>query len=261
MTHECILIVEEDDSVRATLAANIAAEGFDVLEAEHGLHALDLIAREHVDLVLSDVRLPVMDGIELFDRIKNIWPELPTMLMTPSTNGSELKDGATDDTISIVSKPFDLEIGMHVLRRALGRPLVLIVDEAQGAAVKIAAVLQESGLRARASLDGDEATRLVSTSDVDVCVVDVTIPDGNGFELVEAIRTLDPTIAVVAFSGHEISQLVQQATSARAYPCVDESQEPSNRLRANRLRANRLGSDRLRAMALAGGEGPSRNHD
>src|SRR6185437_3367023 len=77
-----ILIVDDERPILLTLAANLELDDFEVATAESGAAALELLARETFDLVLSDVRMPGMNGVELFRRIRQLRPDCPVVLMT-----------------------------------------------------------------------------------------------------------------------------------------------------------------------------------
>ena len=67
--HHTILVAEDFDDARAMMKALLEIEGYEVLEAENGLVALDVAVREHPDLILMDLRMPVLDGVEATRRI------------------------------------------------------------------------------------------------------------------------------------------------------------------------------------------------
>lgn len=122
-----MLIVEDDESVRAFTARAFELAGFTVETAADGLEGLEAIRRAEggFDLVLSDIRMPAMDGIEMARTAAAEFPDMPVMLMTgyaeQREHAAEL-DGVVRD---VVSKPFTLsEIRQRVsvvldqLRRA-----------------------------------------------------------------------------------------------------------------------------------------------
>ncbi|MBI5503543.1 MAG: response regulator [Deltaproteobacteria bacterium] len=77
-----VLVVDDDDGVRLSMADILAGEGCDVMTTPSGREALSFLDQRHFDLVISDVQMPDMDGYELFRRIRNGHAELPVVLMT-----------------------------------------------------------------------------------------------------------------------------------------------------------------------------------
>lgn len=80
-----ILIVEDDTLLRKALQEKFIREDFDVLEAEDGKKGLEVALREHPDLILLDIVMPVMDGWTMFERLRkeNMWgKEVPVIMLT-----------------------------------------------------------------------------------------------------------------------------------------------------------------------------------
>lgn len=117
-----VLVVDDDAGVRFTLKGLLEDEGLDVLEAKDGAEGLALVERGGVELVLSDVRMPGMDGLTLLERI-NALPEPRPNVVLLTAHGNErlaveaIKRGAYD----YFRKPFELDEVLAVVRRALER--------------------------------------------------------------------------------------------------------------------------------------------
>jgi two-component system response regulator PilR (NtrC family) len=77
-----ILIVEDETVLRESLAELLAEEGHTIKQAENGKVARELVLKEHVDLVLTDVRMPEMDGLTLLGHLRQILPETPVIIVT-----------------------------------------------------------------------------------------------------------------------------------------------------------------------------------
>jgi len=114
-----ILVADDDPAVRMVLAALLRQEGFQTVCVESGDAALSTLDRQHVDLVLSDVRMPGLDGMQVLDRLAEQRPDLPVVLLT--AHGTvplaveAMKRGASD----FLTKPFDREEIVFVARKAL----------------------------------------------------------------------------------------------------------------------------------------------
>ena len=115
-----VLIVDDEAPMRRALAANLRARGYDVDLAETGEQALALAARHHPDVVLLDLGLPNMDGLEVIDGLRG-WTRMPIVVL--SARGSEADkvaalDAGADD---YVSKPFGMDELLARLRAAVRR--------------------------------------------------------------------------------------------------------------------------------------------
>ncbi|RYY32718.1 MAG: response regulator [Sphingomonadales bacterium] len=110
-----ILLAEDDASMRVYLARALERVGYQVVAVDRGSAALPLIEREAFDLLLTDIVMPEMDGIELAQRAAAIAPGMRVMFITGFA-AVALKTGAAHPNARVLSKPFHL------------RDLVLEVD-------------------------------------------------------------------------------------------------------------------------------------
>ena len=114
-----VLIVEDEQNMRRVLRGLLQREGYEVREASDGGHALELDAFEAADVVLTDLKMPHMNGLELLREIRARDPRLPVILLTAfGTVGSAveaLKQGALD----YLTKPFDPEELLEVVARGV----------------------------------------------------------------------------------------------------------------------------------------------
>jgi len=114
-----ILVVDDEESIRISLCGILEDEGYQVLHAENGADALDLIREEVPDLVLLDIWMPGMDGIQTLDRIRNLFPDLTVVMMsghgTIETAVKATRMGAFD----FIEKPFSLDKVLITIANAL----------------------------------------------------------------------------------------------------------------------------------------------
>ncbi|NWG19864.1 MAG: response regulator [Chloroflexi bacterium] len=106
---DTVLIVEDDAATRRLYKFLLANGGYVVLEAEDGVAAMETLARHRCDLVITDMNMPRMDGMELIRTIRrdydNIYVILITAFGTPDTQKQAMRIGAND----YLAKPFDFE--------------------------------------------------------------------------------------------------------------------------------------------------------
>ncbi len=105
-----ILLVEDDESVREFTARALGVDGHEVETAEDGEEGLAVLSEAdgRFDLVLSDIRMPVMDGIEMAKSAASTYPELKILLMTGYAEQRERASDLTGIIIDVVTKPFTL---------------------------------------------------------------------------------------------------------------------------------------------------------
>ncbi|MCK4942583.1 MAG: sigma-54-dependent Fis family transcriptional regulator, partial [Candidatus Aminicenantes bacterium] len=114
-----ILVVDDDMIVRDSMGNWLLEEGYQVDTIDNGHDALEMIKTDTYDLAVVDIKMPGMDGIELLKLSKEIYPDLPILVMTAyasvDTAVQAMKDGAFD----YIVKPFDPESVSQVIERAV----------------------------------------------------------------------------------------------------------------------------------------------
>ncbi|CDN49752.1 response regulator [Neorhizobium galegae] len=103
-----ILITEDEDSLRMFVARALRLDGHETHEAGDGAEGLEKLSEGSFDLLLSDIRMPVMDGIELVHQASAKFPDLKILLMTGYAEQRERADDLAAKVIDVVQKPFAL---------------------------------------------------------------------------------------------------------------------------------------------------------
>ena len=119
MDRKTILVVDDESSHRMMLKAHLNEEGFEVIEASDGKEAVDLVSLHFYDLILMDIRMSVMDGMEALQQIKKISPVIPVIMMTAfgsiDSAVEALKAGADD----YLTKPLDMDELLLKIKKVL----------------------------------------------------------------------------------------------------------------------------------------------
>ena len=117
-----VLIAEDEEALRAFVARALTMDGHEVMVAADGGEALDVLVREQgkFDVLLTDIRMPVMDGIALALAAARDFPELTILLMTGYADQRERAHGLDALIHDVIAKPFSLE----EIRKAVNGALV-----------------------------------------------------------------------------------------------------------------------------------------
>jgi DNA-binding NtrC family response regulator len=212
-----ILVVDDESSLMLTLVANLELEGFEATGASNPMQALSLMKEQSFDIVLSDIRMPGMSGVDLFREIKRLYPQMPVLLMSAFAMEETIRAAIDEGVFTVLPKPFDPEHVSAALLKALRRPLVLVVDDLEPDATTTAAALQSSGVNAKAIFDRGHAVQEISAGFVDVCVLDLVMPGVNVEGFLEQVRKIDASIAIIAVSGHDVPEILKRAAAMGIY--------------------------------------------
>ncbi|MEW6320912.1 MAG: sigma-54 dependent transcriptional regulator [Acidobacteriota bacterium] len=103
-----ILIVDDEQSMREWMRILFQRDGFDVLLAQDGVEARDIVAREYVDVVLTDIRMPRMDGVALAEEIRQSAPDVVVCMMTAhwTRDSAEWREARARGAAALFEKPF-----------------------------------------------------------------------------------------------------------------------------------------------------------
>jgi len=126
-----ILIIEDEAAIRRVLTKILSEESdtYDVIEAEDGLEGIEKIKKDDYDLVLCDIKMPKMDGVEVLEALKKIKPEVPIVMISGhgdlDTAVNTMRLGAFD----YISKPPDLNRLLNTVRIALDRKELVVENK------------------------------------------------------------------------------------------------------------------------------------
>jgi ATP-dependent Lon protease len=114
-----VLVVDDEDVARKNLAHALAKEAYDVITASNGEEALDAIARTEVDVVITDLRMPQLDGLALLEKLGTRWPDTKIIMVTGYATVPSAVDAMKRGAFSYIAKPFRLDEVREAVRNAL----------------------------------------------------------------------------------------------------------------------------------------------
>jgi CheY-like chemotaxis protein len=115
-----ILLVEDEAITRSAFADALRIEGEEVIQAENGMRALSLLDKSHVDLVITDLEMPKLNGFDLASVIRAKWPHIPILIISAyiSQDAPRILDG----NVEFIRKPIDPPDLIATVRRLLPTP-------------------------------------------------------------------------------------------------------------------------------------------
>jgi DNA-binding NtrC family response regulator len=120
-TKPAILVVDDEPNIRRALRMVLEPEGYGVLEAESAEKGLEVLAAEPVDLGVFDIRLPGMDGLALLSRARELWRDLPVIVVSGHADAADIVDAMKRGAADFIPKPIDRERVLVSVRNALSR--------------------------------------------------------------------------------------------------------------------------------------------
>ncbi|MBK7967552.1 MAG: sigma-54-dependent Fis family transcriptional regulator [Bacteroidetes bacterium] len=116
-----ILVIDDEKSIRNTLKEILTYEGFEVVEAQDGMEGLKFVEKEKFDIILSDIKMPKMDGIEVLEKLQELSPETPVVMISGHGNIDTAVEAIRKGAFDYISKPLDLNRMLVTIRNAMDR--------------------------------------------------------------------------------------------------------------------------------------------
>jgi two-component system response regulator HydG len=221
-----ILVVDDNEKFCHSVADVLELNNYEVVIAEDGFKALEMTKHNGFDLVLMDSKMPLMDGLETFKKVKEISPGTPVIMVTAYAVEDIIRDALREGAFGALKKPLDvIELfGLIEQATAVNGAMILVADDDENLCATIEDVLSNKGYRVNVAYDGNMAVEKAWKNNYDIMLIDLKMPALNGLETYLAIRDFRPNAVVVIISGylHEMNELVQQALRESAYTCLEK---------------------------------------
>ncbi len=206
-----VLIMEDDESAKNLLARVVKKEGFIVLTAENGRIGMEIFQKEAPQIVISDLKMPEMSGLEVLKNIKKVSPQTQFILMTAfgevDTAIEALREGALD----YIKKPIDLDVLALALGRAKEKitinkalnftPNILLAEDDEAARESLVKYLRKENWNIISANDGQESLNLFQQEKIDIVLTDIKMPNLDGLSALHEMRKLTDDFECVIMSG------------------------------------------------------------
>jgi len=231
---ETVLVVEDDEQVRATAVEMLTDLGYRVLKASDAASALAIVESGlPIDLLFTDVVMPgPLRSTELARRSRERLPGIAVLFTSGYTENAIVHGGRLDEGVSLLPKPYTRDALARKVRHVLGnqqqansairaaaagtlavgvpdapgspgRLQVLVVEDEEIIRLSTMDMLQELGHEVHAAASAEQALVLLRAMAMDVLVTDIQLPGQSGFELADEACALHPGIATVFASGRD----------------------------------------------------------
>ena len=220
-----ILVVDDNEEFCRNMADILELKDYEVVTAYDGFEALELVKQNGFGLVLMDVKMPVMDGVATFKKLKEIAPDTPVIMVTAYAVEDLIQEALREGAFGALKKPLDFDQIFKLIERAIPNgALILVVDDDENLCANMKDVLSNKGYRVSVAYDGNMAVEKARKNNFDIMLIDLKLPALNGLETYLSIRDFRPNVVAIMITGYsqEMSKLVQQALQENAYTCLEK---------------------------------------
>lgn len=205
-----IFIVDDDTDHAESLADVLEMHGYSVAMSFTGEQGVARFRNEDFDVVLMDVKLPGMNGVETFFEFKKIRPNARVLMMTGYSVEQLVAQAVDNGALGILHKPVSVSELLEAVERAKPRGMVLVADDDPDFASSIVPFLRQNGYSIEIARHGREALEMASAPGINCLILDLRMPVLSGLEVYLKLRNKAkaiPTIFVTGFADDEHATL------------------------------------------------------
>ncbi len=238
-----ILVVDDDRRMTRTLSDILAIHGYECKEAYSAEEALYLAFNEPFDCVITDIRMPGMDGVDLFHQIHERQPDLPVILMTAYASDERISEGVDKGAFGVITKPLEINQILGFLSALRDERVIAVVDDDPNFCKTMQDILTSRGYNVRIAAHPEEVLGQLDEN-VQGVLLDMKMNSVGGKEILRRIREVFPTIPVVLVTGYgaEMADAIEEALGMSAYLCMYKPLDIQHLLET----LDRLHNDRLK---------------
>lgn len=225
-----ILVVDDNPSMRLTLEGIIEDEGYEVVGAGDGFEAIEIARATSFDLIFMDIKMPGLNGVEAYREIKKANPRSVVVMMTGFSVEELVSEALTAGAYTVLYKPFSGEQIVAILADVLHSICVLVVDDLAAHRETLSAVLEDSGYQVTEAQDGKAAIAEVLNRRYNIILMDVVMPNMDGFTTFKEISRVDPQVKVIFVTGYALDESARQALQEGAYSVLTKPVDPDDLL-------------------------------
>lgn len=236
------VVADDDPEIRSIITEYLVLHGCQVTQASNGLEALNSVRQVRPDLLVLDIMMPRLGGVEAMVQIRNDFPEVAVIIVTgipdDALRGRALALGAA----ALLPKPLDLDLLGSIVSTvtawsvqpaeppggrapaqgagASARTRILVVDDDDEMRSLLQDFLEGEQYDAVLACDGLEALQIVIDARPPIALLDITMPRLGGLEALTAIRAISPTTQVIMVSGIDDVELARRTLAHGAFDYV-----------------------------------------
>lgn len=216
-----ILIVDDDQRMTHTLADILAVSGYTAVEAGSAVEALEKVRQESFDCVLTDIRMPHMDGVTFQQAVSKERPGLPVMLMTAYANDDLIQKGLDAGIVGVLDKPINIVQLLGFFSTLAKNRTVAIVDDDPEFCKTLGDILRKRGFTVD-QITVPHPDMEKNASEAQLVLLDLKLNRINGSDTLNRIRVQFPglPILLVTVFREEMADAIRLAMKSSTFTCL-----------------------------------------
>lgn len=207
-----VLLIEDDDNARNTLARTIRKDGYDVIAVENGKVGLEAFKKESPLIVISDLKMPEVSGLDVLREVKKVNPNVQFILITAFGETETAINALRIGCLDYIKKPLDVDQLYLALGRAQDNiskfdkvktfPTLLLAEDDTTTRERLSKVLKKEGWHVLGASDGEEALKIFGEHKIDIFLTDLKMPKKDGLTCLHESRQITDDFESIVLSGY-----------------------------------------------------------
>jgi len=260
-----ILVIDDEKAIIDGLFKMLSSWGYQVKTAMRGLNGIGYLQSEQFDLVVVDLKMPDINGIELLKRIKEISPEIKIIVLSGSlgeVNFAELNElnifkllekpisrkdiqasiqealgvSKSDAEIKSEKKAIDFDVDIPIKKdsdiKFFSKGNILVVDDNESLAITIKNILSFKNYNVTIASDGEIALEKIKSQKFNLILMDINMPKMNGIEAVKRMKAINPDLFIVMMTGEASDEEIEKAIKEGGYAVLRKPFSPERLLKS-----------------------------
>ncbi|MFH1845017.1 MAG: response regulator [bacterium] len=225
-----LLMVDDEEDFLIAASDALARRGIEVIAVQKAQDALISAKHGDFDVAVIDMKMPEMDGEELFRRLSEQEPQLPVIILTGHGSILQAFRIAREGIYDYLAKPCDMDVlaakihEANEIRRAHStpsrpglEPIVLLIDDEVELLDSMRPVLERRGFSLMTASNAVGGLQILGRKEVDVVVLDLKMPGMDGMTALKELKTRFPTVEVILLTGHPTLDTAQEGIKVGAF--------------------------------------------
>lgn len=241
-----VLVVDDNEDLLETFSLILKRHGFNIDTAENGVSAVNKFKMHHFDVIVMDIVMPEMNGVEAFRKIREMSPGAAVILMTAYSEEELIQIAQDEGAHCIVHKPIRIDQLIELIKEAALDQPILIVDDDADICYTLTKTFEAQGYHVLAAGSGEEAVLIAQDKACQIAFIDIKLPDIDGLETFLRLKEINPGILTIMMTGfrNEVKDALDKARAASAITCLYKPFDPSEATKLVRQFGNKTRDSR-----------------